>query len=256
MIVPLPSAAEVDLRPPDAGETATLARGIASAVATAQGLTPLQGVLLSAVFASMTGHQVDPTTAEPIDPDGFAESLSRRNLAFRSRIVQVMLLGELILHPLPVEVADRVRRFAAAMGVDDDMIDVAESYASGALDVAAADFARNGYLASVNPVRLRALHASALAQSWAAVTGDPRLAAKWQSLEQLPVGTLGRGVTDFYRDRGFVYPGLPGSAPPLLAQHDWVHVLAGYGTTLESELEVFAFIARANDDPEPSACSP
>lgn len=34
----------------------------------------------------------------------------------------------------------------------------------------------------------------------------------------------------------------------MLAQHDWVHVLADYGTTVESELEVFAFIARANDD--------
>src|SRR5208282_3771700 len=51
------------------------------------------------------------------------------------------------------------------------------------------------------------------------------------------------------QSRGFVFPGLPGSAPPLLAQHDWVHVLADYGTTVESELEVFAFIARANDDP-------
>jgi hypothetical protein len=28
-----------------------------------------------------------------------------------------------------------------------------------------------------------------------------------------------------------------------------VHVLAGYGSTVECELEVFAFIARANDDP-------
>jgi len=48
---------------------------------------------------------------------------------------------------------------------------------------------------------------------------------------------------------GFAYPGTSGSAPPLLAQHDWVHVLADYGSTVESELEVFALIARANDDP-------
>jgi hypothetical protein len=34
----------------------------------------------------------------------------------------------------------------------------------------------------------------------------------------------------------------------LLAQHDWVHVVADYGTTVEAELEAFAFIARANDD--------
>ena len=56
------------------------------------------------------------------------------------------------------------------------------------------------------------------------------------------------GCRSFYRARGFAFPGAPGSAPPLLAQHDWVHVLADFGTTVECELEVFAFIARANDD--------
>src|SRR5262249_62206496 len=48
---------------------------------------------------------------------------------------------------------------------------------------------------------------------------------------------------------GFECPGRPGSAPPLLAQHDWMHVLGHYGSTVEAELEVFAFISRANDDP-------
>lgn len=247
--VPLPSPGQTDLRPPDAAEAGTLARGITSAVATGQGLTPLQQVLLSAVFTSMTGHPVDPAAATPIGPAEFAEALARRNLEFRTRIVQVMLLAALVLHPLPAQVAQRVRDFAAALGVDDDMIEVAEAYSSGALDVAAADFARNGYLASLDPSRLGALHASALAQPWATVDADPTLAGRWASLAELPVGTLGRGVADFYTDRGFVFPGLPGSAPPLLAQHDWVHVLAGYGTSLENEMEVFAFIARANDDP-------
>ena len=49
--------------------------------------------------------------------------------------------------------------------------------------------------------------------------------------------------------RGFTFPGRPQSAPPNLAQHDWVHVLADYGSTVESEIEVFGLIARANDDP-------
>jgi hypothetical protein len=65
----------------------------------------------------------------------------------------------------------------------------------------------------------------------------------------LPEGTLGAEVVRFYDARGFTFPGSQGSAPPLLAQHDWVHVLADYGSTVESELEVFGFIARANDDP-------
>src|SRR5207248_1372460 len=75
-----------------------------------------------------------------------------------------------------------------------------------------------------------------------------QVAARWRALEDLPEGTLGRLVSQLYRARGFEYPGAPGSAPPLLAQHDWVHVLADFGTTVESEVEVFGFIARANDD--------
>jgi hypothetical protein len=35
-----------------------------------------------------------------------------------------------------------------------------------------------------------------------------------------------------------------------LAQHDWVHVLCDYGSTVECEVEVFSYIARANDDPQ------
>jgi hypothetical protein len=52
-----------------------------------------------------------------------------------------------------------------------------------------------------------------------------------------------------YDGRGFALPGSPGGAPEYLAQHDYVHVLADYGTNLRGELEVFAFIGRANPDP-------
>lgn len=249
MPTPFPSAGDTDLSRPSAAEAELVARGIVSAVSGPDGLTPLQAVLLAALFVSLTDHAVDPTATEPISAAEFAGLMARRNEAFRTRVVQIMLLAELILHPIPAQVAERVRSFAAELNVSDEMIDVAESYASGALDVAAADFARNGYLASLDPDRMRALHVTALAQPWAVIDRDTTLAGQWTSLEELPVGTIGRGVADFYRDRGFRYPGLPGSAPPLLAQHDWVHILAGYGTSLENELEVFAFIARANDDP-------
>ncbi|MGN6609296.1 MAG: hypothetical protein ACTHMS_20065 [Jatrophihabitans sp.] len=241
-------AEDILLTPPDASEVAVLARGVVSAVAGDDGLTPLQDLLVRAMFHSMTGHDVD-TAVVPITPDAFAAALARRNEIFRTRIVQVMLLAAFVLRPLPPAVVDRLRAFAAALGVRDEMIDVAERFADGALELANVDFVRNGYLGSLDPERLAALHTSELETSWGQVVDDPALAARWASLGELPVGTLGRGVADFYADRGFVHPGRPGSAPPLLAQHDWVHVLAGYGTALENELEVFAFMARANDDP-------
>jgi len=249
MPVALPDDSTVLLVPPDAAEAAFVARGVATAVAPEGGLTALQDMLLRAFFESMTGHVVDPALGDPIGPAEFAAGLARRNLAFRTRVVQTMLLTEMILRPLPPAVVARVEAVAYELGVADDMLDVAHRYSAGSLELAQADFARNGYLASIGAERLHALHTVALDDAWGQVIDDPALAAQWQSLGSLPVGTLGRGVFDFYRDRGFAFPGRAGSAPPLLAQHDWVHVLAGYGTALESEIEVFGYMARANDDP-------
>jgi hypothetical protein len=246
---PLPPPGGERLGPPDPAEVQVLASGVTTAIAPPSGLTQLQAVLVDAMFDAMTGH-APQHPIEPTTPAALAATLADRNAAFRTRIVQVMLLGALVLRPLPREVADRLEAFAAELSVGDGMLDVARRYADGAFDLAAFDFDRNGYTASWSAERQRALHSSrVLDEPWAATVDDPELAARWRSLEDLPADTLGRRVTDLYRARGFSYPGTEGSAPPLLAQHDWVHVVADYGTTVTSELEVFGFIARANDDP-------
>ena len=254
MPVPFP-APDLELRtPPDEDEVVLLARGVSTAIVPATGLTPLQVALVAATFEAMTDHVVDPRGLEPLDPAGLAAGLAPRSHEFRSRIVQLMVLGELILAPLPLDVSDRVAAYAAELGVDDQMIRVAHRFAEGSLGLAMVDFSRNGYVPDLE-LRVEALGLTAQEaadeadDAWGAVVADARLAARWEALGDLPDGSLGAAVFRFYRARGFVFPGLPGSAPPLLAQHDWVHVLADYGTTLESELEVFALIARANDDP-------
>ena len=227
-----------------------MARGVATAMAGDDGLTELQRLVTEAVFDAMTGHRVDLLAVEPITAEDYALGLAERDLAFRTRMLQIMLLGALIRRPLPPATADRIGEFAVAMSVDDGMLQVARRVAHGQLGLAAFDFQRNGYSAEWSPDRSRALHTSReLADAWDLSVHDEALAARWQELEELPEGTLGRRVSEFYRARGFAYPGTPGSAPALLAQHDWVHVLAGYGSTVANELEVFAFIARANDDP-------
>ena len=246
--VPFPDDTAVNRHPPDADEVATLSRGVLGATQPDGGLTAVQRVLIEAVFPAMTGFPA--TLDEPaLGPADFALALARRDKAFRTRIVQVMVLAALVLRPIPVAVADRLAEYARELGVDDGMLGVAREFASGSLGLAAFDFERNGYTAAWTHDDAHALHTSSeLASAWDLVVNDTALAGQWTALERLPEGTLGRRVSEFYRARGFSYPGLAGSAPPLLAQHDWVHVLAEYGTTVESELEVFAFIARANDD--------
>jgi hypothetical protein len=247
--LPLPVGTDVLLEPPGPEETSALMRGLAPAVAVGGQLTTLQRAVLEAVTRSMTGHAVDLGELAPFDLAAAVRPFAVRNMVFRARLVQIMLLGALVLRPLPEEVVDRATAVAAELGVDDQLIPVARRFAEGALGLAGVDFERNGYTAEWHPDDARYLHTSSQLQAaWDSAVADAPLAARWQALEGLPEGSLGRRVTELYRARGFAYPGLPGSAPPLLAQHDWVHVLADYGTTVEAELEVFAFIARANDD--------
>jgi hypothetical protein len=249
--VALPAPGTERLDRPDADEVQHLTDGVLTAIAPADGLRELQVLVVGAAFEAMTGHSTQTAGRPPVDPQRWAVRLADRNVAFRTRIAQTMVLGALVLRPLPEDVVARVGAFARAMSVDDATIGVARRLSQGQLALAAMDFDRNGYTADWSPERTDALHTTvALDAAWAAVEDDPALAARWAAMEALPSGSIGRRMWEFYRARGFAFPGSPGSAPPLLAQHDWVHVLADYGTKVESEIEVFALIARANDDPK------
>ena len=248
MPTPLPDSDHVLLVPPTTAEVNGISRSIRSAAATDGRLTDTQLLLVQALVPAMTGKPA-VIDGEPVGPEEFAALLARRNLEFRTRIVQIMVLLALVVRPLPAALTRQVAAYAHEVGVEEGMLEVADRFAAGSLGLAAVDFERNGYTATWRAEDAEVLHTSReLASAWEASVADPDLAHRWADLEELPEGSLGRRITEFYRARGFAYPGLPGSAPPLLAQHDWVHVVADYGTTVESELEVFAFIARANDD--------
>ncbi len=250
MAVPLPDEATVNLVPPDYAETELLARAVSTAAAPPGGITHIQRAVINATVESMSGHVLDVGQLPPLGPDEFAEAMRRRDQAFRERMVQVMLLLELLLVPLPPEVTARVEQYATALGVEDQMLRVTRKIASGSLGLALIDFERSGYFEKMLERPPAHLHTEqALQDAWEGVCGDEALAARWSALGSCPEGSLGLGVWRFYRARGFSFPGTPGSAPPTLAQHDWIHVLGDFGSTVECEIEVFGFISRANDDP-------
>ena len=249
--IPLPAPDAARLDPPDGAEVELLSRGVLSAISVEGHLTPIQDVLMEAVFEAMTGHPFDRNAAH-IEPIGLATGLADRNEAFRTRILQIMLLGALVLRPLPTRVAAQLDAYAEALSVGDGMLDVARRYAEGSLGLAAFDFERNGYTKDWTAEKQRALHTSKRARRGVGAVPPRRRAGRsgggrstiWQRERS------DGGSPSSIGPAGSPYPGAPGSAPPLLAQHDWVHVLTDYGTKVESELEVFAFVARANDDPK------
>jgi hypothetical protein len=239
----------------DADEVHLVARGIATAVAPETGLADVQADLLEAIASALTGVSVNYRALEPLGPDELADVLSPRDLAYRQRVVHHMVLGELVLRPIPIVVAHRVAKYAEALGVKDDFVRVARRFAQGARGLAWKDLQRNGFVEHVQeadedePEGGRATGRGAPAP-FAPAEVDPELAARWNAFEDLAEESLGRSVWEMYDTRGFALPGTPGGAPAYLAQHDFVHVIADYGTNIKGELEVFAFIGRADPDPK------
>jgi hypothetical protein len=235
---------------PDLEEVTLVARGIATAVAPEGGITDVQADLLEAIASALAGQEVDYRDLEPLEPEALATALADRDENYRQRIVHHMVLGELVLRPLPTEVAMRVATYAQALGIDDKFVRVARRYAQGAFGLAWMDLRRSGFTEHWENSETDQLHTEVeLADPLEPAEVDTQLEAEWQSFAEYPEGTLGRGVSDMYTGRGFPLPGTAEGASAYLAQHDFVHVIADYGTNLRGELEVFAFIGRADPDP-------
>ncbi len=236
---------------PELDEIRIVGRGIATAVRPDDGLTEVQSSVLQAVTQALTGVTLDYGTLEPIGAEELAAALAGRDDEYRRRIVHHMLLGELVLRPLPESVAQRVGTYATALGVDDDFVQVARRYAQGAFGLAWVDLRRSGFTDHWDEDKLGSLHTTAGFDGPFDATGpDSELEARWEAFGDLPEGTLGRRIHEMYTGRGFALPGNPHGASAFIAQHDFVHVLADYGTNLEGELETFALVGRADPDPK------
>jgi hypothetical protein len=70
---------------------------------------------------------------------------------------------------------------------------------------------------------------------------DPEVAWKYKQLGLLPEGTLGREFWEHCTKNRFAVPGEKGGIPERLVFHNFGHVLAGYDTRPESEIQQGAF---------------
>lgn len=232
-------------------ENELIARGIASAVAIEGHLTPVQASLFSSVFEALFDVHMDFESFDVVSPQKLADALAQTDPDARRRIVHHMVLGELILRPIPPEVARQVSKYADALGIEDQFVRIARRYAQGAFGLAWIDLHRSGFAEHWQASRMDQLKTSAeLPDQLSLGVEDPELADRWAAFEELPTDTLGRAVWDMYRGRGFALPGLTSGASAYLAQHDFVHAITDYGTNLFGELEVFALIGRADPDPK------
>jgi ubiquinone biosynthesis protein Coq4 len=108
------------------------------------------------------------------------------------------------------------------------------------------DFLRRGHISDLMKNELTQKGPLQFAKSILRLRGmteDRDLAARYRAWEKLPEGTLGRGLIDFYNQHGFSVPGERNGFPEAGLYHDFCHLLGGYSTEPEGEIQVTGFTA-------------
>ena len=209
--------------------------------------------LIHAIGTSLLGIEHDIKTArwDKINLLELKDKFEGVEEVIRHRLFQLYTLAELILDPLPEQATETLKQAANALGVEDEFIEIAREYSQGAYGIAASDLARKGYMGNPDLVKkggeLMHVHKT-LTDPFQLDEDDPELLNQWLDLEHCQKDSLGRNIWEYYQGRGFVFTGQKGSVNPSIAQHDWIHLLCDYNTTIEGELEVFSFIGSAIPD--------
>jgi hypothetical protein len=233
---------------PEQGEL--FARGVLGGLTAPGYPTPLQYDVITQVARHVAGVDLDVPALDPIDAGAIAAMVTDPYV--RRRLVQCVVALELLKDPTP-ELARHVRQYARTLAVQEPMVNAARRVADGQLALMYADIQRNSYYTEEAKHEILQGHVWRLLRSkfaYSNVVASQAIERKWATLADMPVGSLGRTVAEFYRIHHFPLPGARRGIGEVGAQHDFVHVLADYPPSPEGEIDVFAFIAAAMWDPK------
>lgn len=227
----------MDLKVFDSASLPYVLRGLRTIAEANQAFTDGERDLLEAVALIHHAH-VDIDALPEADEATIALHVTDPHM--RKRLVQLALVTALIEgEPTPVT-TDAIKRLAAALEVDEDGVRVLREVANGHLLLARFDFARR-----MRKFALRGDAAGAVKQILSTLIGleDKAVAARYRALADYPPGTVGRTWHDHLAQNGFPFPGERYGVPELGLFHDVGHVLSGYGTEPEEEIQQAAFQA-------------
>jgi len=213
-------------------------------VALADGdLSPLERSFIAAVQEHVLQSSVDLDALTPITPDELAAIVQAP--ALRQRILSGTVIASVIDGRATEDEVDVIAAFARALELDMSPVITARRLAKNQLFLARIDLARRALPGHKLRQTLREDGVRALLAQIAQVFGatDAALAARYRALEASPEGTLGRGYYDYILANEFSFPGEKDSGPEIIVLHDCMHVISGYGTTPDAEIEVSAFQA-------------
>lgn len=162
----------------------------------------------------------------------------------RKRMLQLAMVMSTIDGDVAKPTAERVADLAYALGVDERGLRTLHQIAANHDRIARFDFIRR--------MAGRLIGGAWRDEGWAgakkfidAMRGaeDPALARRYNRLGLLPAGTFGRALWEHWVSRDFAFPGQKYSIPEAGMFHDLGHVLSGYDTDPDGELQQAAFQA-------------
>ena len=190
------------------------------------------------------GTTHEPEQLAPITPTELARAFLDPQL--RQQLVQGLIVMSLIDGKANAQETDLVEQFAQALEVSAPELKDLRHVLNGEILQLRLDLVRRFWLRDKvkeiwNTAGIRGLYK--FMRGMIGKDEDAALAARYQALEHYPAGSLGHAYWEYCRDNGFALPGEKGGAAEPILFHDCAHVLSGYGTDPEGEVQVACFSA-------------
>jgi ubiquinone biosynthesis protein Coq4 len=214
-------------------------RALRDVVASNRTITPAERRFIE-VVAELHGTTVDVDALSSIVPGEVAEAI--REPHQRKRVVQLATIAAMVEGDVTPAEAAAVRTLADALDVEEAGLKVLDEIAADHQLLTRFDMMRR----IMGKFGTKAYQEEGFAgvRKMLAMFGvgeDPQVAWKYKQLGLLPEGTLGREFWEHCTKNRFSLPGEKGGIPERMVFHDFGHVLAGYDTRPESEIQQGAF---------------
>lgn len=190
------------------------------------------------------GTTHDLEALAPVTPEDLAVGLMDQQI--RKQLVNGLIVMSLIDQEVKPEEAELVNQFASALHVSLPEVTnlrhvVKKELLHLRLDLVRRVWLREKVAEIWDQEGLRGL--AKFVGGLAGTYVNAELAGRYQALAQYPAGSLGRSYWDYCRGNGFALPGEKGGAPEAILFHDCAHILSGYGTDPQGEVQVACFSA-------------
>jgi len=217
------------------------------AVATVRGTRPLEPLaheMLDAVRRHVLHTETDIEALPTLSPAEFAKAIPED--AQRNEFIQFLILMPYLPMEVDAAAVAVVDEIAAALGIQPQTLTDLHRVRDDRLKRLALDYGRRSfveYAGAEGPLE----QIQALVRTAHQFVGDAKVAKRFETLGQLPEGSLGHTLFQFYRERGFPLPGEKKSFSEYIVTHDCCHILGGFNTDMNGEMNVAGFEAGVID---------